>query len=509
MRIVIVDGEAQVREELEKLLKKAEPEYELAGTASDGREGYELISREQPDLVIMDIQLPRMSGVTMLKKLRADEAACRVIVLTADTDFNRARQAIELGIDNYILKPLKRAQLKKAVLSVKEKVENERVMAAAFTVENIFRGCLNGQIHPDSNFHAMTLEKYGFTLDEPVSACTVWLGSNYTEQRKEVRHLLENAAADRSFSVCALEVDAWRVVAAVVYRMTDQKEAYSFFKEHVVPVLCGSFRGEIVCIWADMENGLELLEGLKKIERMREWNLLFDRGELIRREDVSRLEVVPLKYPAELERQARQAALESKGEEIKKCYYRLYDHMRREPHSPAEMKEGLIRFDLAVVNAYKTRHEIESELRIQSCMQAITVAMSWGQIRTAMEEFFHVINFRAFSEEGDDQYSPLIRKAVEMVRKYYDQGVTLEEIAGQLFVSEEYLSAQFKKETGAGFTETVRNYRIERIKGLLINTRLKLTQIAELTGYADPKYMSRVFKEEVGMLPTEYRKSVH
>ena len=56
---------------------------------------------------------------------------------------------------------------------------------------------------------------------------------------------------------------------------------------------------------------------------------------------------------------------------------------------------------------------------------------------------------------------------------------------------------------------TVRNYRIERIKGLLINTRLKLTQIAELTGYADPKYMSRVFKEEVGMLPTEYRKSVH
>ena len=203
MRIVIVDGEAQVREELEKLLKKAEPEYELAGTASDGREGYELISREQPDLVIMDIQLPKMSGVTMLKKLRADEAACRVIVLTADTDFNRARQAIELGIDNYILKPLKRAQLKKAVLSVKEKVENERVMAAAFTVENIFRGCLNGQIHPDSNFHAMTLEKYGFTLDEPVSACTVWLGSNYTEQRKEVRHLLENAAADRSFSVCA------------------------------------------------------------------------------------------------------------------------------------------------------------------------------------------------------------------------------------------------------------------------------------------------------------------
>ena len=140
MRIVIVDGEAQVREELIKLLEKSGPEYKVAGTASDGREGYELISEARPDLVIMDVQLSRMGGVTMLKKLRGEGVSCRVIVLTADTDFNKARQAIELSVDNYILKPLKKAQLKKAVLSVREKLENEQAIAAAFTVENIFPG---------------------------------------------------------------------------------------------------------------------------------------------------------------------------------------------------------------------------------------------------------------------------------------------------------------------------------------------------------------------------------
>ena len=121
----------------------------------------------------------------------------------------------------------------------------------------------------------MTREKYGFTLDEPISVCTVWLGSNYTEQREDVRRFLENAAADKNFSACVLEVDAWRVLTAVIYRMEDQTEAYLFFKEHAVPAVCGSFRGEIVCVWADMKNGLELLEGLKRIERMREWNLPF------------------------------------------------------------------------------------------------------------------------------------------------------------------------------------------------------------------------------------------
>ena len=96
-----------------------------------------------------------------------------------------------------------------------------------------------------------------------------------------------------------------------------------------------------------------------------------------------------------------------------------------------------------------------------------------------------------------------------MIRKYYNQGITLEETARKLFVSEEYLSAQFKKQTGNTFTETVRKYRIEKVKELLVETHLKMNQIAELSGYSDPKYMSRVFKEEVGMLPTEYRKESH
>lgn len=94
-------------------------------------------------------------------------------------------------------------------------------------------------------------------------------------------------------------------------------------------------------------------------------------------------------------------------------------------------------------------------------------------------------------------------------KKEYDQGITLEEMADKLFVSEEYLSSQFKKEIGVGFKEMVRTLQIERIKELLTNTKLKLNQIAELAGYSDAKYMSRVFKDEVGVLPSEFRKSAH
>ena len=69
------------------------------------------------------------------------------------------------------------------------------------------------------------------------------------------------------------------------------------------------------------------------------------------------------------------------------------------------------------------------------------------------------------------------------------------------------MSTRLKKEAGMTFTETMKKVRIERIKELLVSTSLKLNQIADQAGYSDPKYMSRIFREETGMLPSEYRKT--
>lgn len=92
-----------------------------------------------------------------------------------------------------------------------------------------------------------------------------------------------------------------------------------------------------------------------------------------------------------------------------------------------------------------------------------------------------------------------------MIEEYYSQGITMEEVARKLGVSPEYLSRQFKKETGISFTEEIRNVKVEKVKTLLLGTNQNLTQIAAMTGFSDPKYMSKVFKDVVGVLPAEYR----
>lgn len=521
MKILVVVREKAEADNIERMLqrivpiseadeKKCEGCCKVVGAAGDGKTGYEMIRGECPDLVIADVELPEMGGLEMPEKIRGEHSDVKAVLLAEKEDFDQAKRAVDLGVEGYLVKPVREDELRKAVARAGERLKKERMAEAVLTIENIFMACLNGQLSPDPDFNRMTKQRFGFTVEEPGAVFAVWLGDGFEEQKEHAKSVIGQSGdwgsgrASRVF-----EARAWKILFIVLYQMEDEEQEYTCFQKEIVPKLCRQLLGTVVCIWAEAEHIVDLPDVLKHMNSMKDWNLLFDRGELIRQEVIDSQKTVPLKYPVEIENQARQAVTVKDGEEIKRAYYRLYDYIRREPHSPGEMKECLIRFNMALLNVYKTQWEIESELEIQRCMQAISTAMSWREVRAAMDRFLSTLNFDAFEEKEDSRLSPLVRKAVQIVRKYYDQGITLEEVAGRLFVSEEYLSSQFKKETGAGFTETIRKYRIERIKGLLVGTRLKINQIAELTGYADSKYMSRVFKEETGMLPTEFRKTAH
>ena len=137
-------------------------------------------------------------------------------------------------------------------------------------------------------------------------------------------------------------------------------------------------------------------------------------------------------------------------------------------------------------------------------MEEILEAVTWEQIREIFSRLTGSLEQEGAS--GADEESLLVRKARKMILEYYSQGITLEEIASRLGVSDEYLSTRLKKETGSTFTEIMRTVRMDKIKELLVSTNMKLSQIADAAGYSDPKYMSRIFREEVGMLPLEYRK---
>ena len=114
-RVALVDDERLILEGLYRVVPWESLGCRVAGTASDGREGLALIRREQPDMVLTDIRMPNMDGLTMLAALHSEFPQMQMTVLTAYRDFDYAKRALTLGVCRYLLKPSKMDEIHEAV----------------------------------------------------------------------------------------------------------------------------------------------------------------------------------------------------------------------------------------------------------------------------------------------------------------------------------------------------------------------------------------------------------
>lgn len=126
MRIVIVEDEIRIREGIERLLDKSGGPFDIVGLAENGRDGLALVLSKKPDLVITDIRMPDMDGIEMLSALRREGASCKAVVLSAYSEFAYAKQAIKLGVSEYLLKPIVVDELMLALRTVETQLQQER-----------------------------------------------------------------------------------------------------------------------------------------------------------------------------------------------------------------------------------------------------------------------------------------------------------------------------------------------------------------------------------------------
>ena len=124
------------------------------------------------------------------------------------------------------------AELKKALYQIEEKMLREQSKESAFSLDNIFMGCLNGQLHPTDAFHQMTKEKYGFTVEENAALFIVWMGNQYHKLKREAKLQMERVADHvLDFSIHSVEADAWDSLIMIIYRITDKKSKYEYFQK--------------------------------------------------------------------------------------------------------------------------------------------------------------------------------------------------------------------------------------------------------------------------------------
>jgi two-component system response regulator YesN len=221
--------------------------------------------------------------------------------------------------------------------------------------------------------------------------------------------------------------------------------------------------------------------------------------------EVERTRITPLHYPVALENEVKAALCAIDRSRYQNGIAEFMKHLRDgKVHSPREIKNSFIRFFWSVLN---TAREIDYDgyaaLTQQEIIESIEFAVSWTEMEEAGKILLRLCPER---EEASSNDGFLVARAKNIVQEFYSHGITLKEVALQMAVTPEYLSAQFHRATGTTFSSYIRDYRIRKAKELLIGTELKLHEVGDRVGYKDAKYFCRVFKEATGLKPSAFRK---
>lgn len=494
MRIAIVEDEIRIREGLRHLLSKAAPRDEVVGEASDGRAGMQLLLERRPDLVLADIRMPEMDGIEMLRAVQEKGFSPVVIFLSAYSDFSYAREAMKLGVSEYLLKPVAVDELVGAIDNARKLVEHRMLSRLGQrTLADILAEALLGSAPLSDDVLTYVERQLHWRTDTALGVLLLYgdgQGERWHQQMRSAR-------------LGACETLPYGEYLVTVFAEYGGAEHLAFELENdALPRLRAPGTEAPLAMLAFADGFAQLHEVFTAMQSHFEFSLIAPAGKLMRYPELLKWPLTMLTYPIELETACRLALGRRDGEALLKQVRGFGARLMGDQlHHPRDIKEAYVRFAMTLLStgrelgrAMNEGHELMSRLMTAHRPEELDAHLMRLAESLCEEE-----------EKTVAAESLLVRRATSLMKEYYAQGITLEEIAQKLSVTPEHLGTKIHREMGCTFGTLMKRLRVEYAKKLLLTTDMRLYEIALAVGYTDAKYFSHVFKQTVGMLPLDFR----
>ncbi|MCD8336043.1 MAG: response regulator [Lachnospiraceae bacterium] len=545
LKVFLVEDEAIIREGLRDIIPWQQYGFTVVGDAGDGEQALPMIRETRPDVLITDIRMPFMDGLALSSLVSREFPNTKIIIISGYDEFEYAQQAIRIGVEQYLLKPVTKAMLVRALNEVSEKISSER---------------------EQENY----MERFRSEVQEYEQFSRRRFFEEIVTGQLSVEEIYEKADQ----LGIAIEAQSYRILM------------YSIVARHTQP------GGDITRGYAPPEDAAARLQdthdGLAQFFLMYPEYLVFrwniqtyavlikaEQGQMEERTeqclDTIRMHVLPVENEVEWhmaigQETARLSALPACFEEVSRiysCRHLLGDcHVLTKENTIALMEsenEGSLknvdmdRLDPSILRGFLENGQPEeignfvdeyiggtqdasiSRLFCQYLMLNVRftviaflerigydqkafiddfpVAQLAGRslTRAELKDYVRQILSRAFElreKKNRSQSKSVISQALAYIdQNYADETISLKEVAGYVNVSANYFSAVFSQEMRQTFVEYLTQKRMERAKELLRTTDLRSAEVAAEVGYRDPHYFSFVFRKTQGLTPRDYRAS--
>lgn len=538
LRIMIVDDEFYFREALKVSIPWNELGFDMCGEAKNGKDALEKVELLNPDIMIVDINMPIIDGLELIQSIREKGLKIKFVILTGHSEFNYAKQAVQLGVNNYILKPVNEEELKNSLLEIKQVIDRE----ANIKIEV---DSLKQQVRESL---PLLKDKY---LNELIKGNLIL---NENETVKKMEYLKINTDSE-CYQVVSIEMDYeegrdWN---------DEEKQLWKFAISNISNELLEEQFG--FDMFYDSEDRVCIIIGIPGMEDRSCYNsLLESRLELVRTAVYKHLDFtitigvgseknglfdVPLSYRESI------VALKNKLT-IGKNRVILYKTVAEtaikgtifsgEHRSQLLMNmrtvdekevQKLISLIFTKIRSENIHHQILFVVCIEMvavCLEAI-VEMGLSIEDVLPDGEFNIIEeiqSKRSIEEMESWIKEIFNQTLETIKKnkiskasklieevkgyiynnYQSYELSIDEIARNLYVNYAHLCFIFKRDAGVTINEYLTEFRIKKAKELFDRGNTRVLDVASRVGYADANYFGKCFKKYFGLAPSKYLENI-
>lgn len=525
-KILLADDEGIVIESLTFMIKKEYGDECQIAYAKTGRSVIELAESFRPDIAFMDIQMPGINGIEAMKEIREFSANTQFIVMSAYDKFDYAKEAINLGVLEYLNKPAEKnkimAALKKAMqvideerkkrsedLMIKEKMETVvPIIQNGLIQDLLFHEYFDENIDNFKNLLGLTAD-FGFMA---VIVCGEELIGNYLTGAVPASIKLSNIyrdiriMAEGYFPGIIGAAMANKVPILVPYEAA--KMPYNQRTEAIEKAR--SFAAKL-----KERYGIAFRIGMGSVMPLRKLSASYQEAisSLVQSTaSVAHVDDAPIlceyedDYPIEIENELFEMLEKGNIDETVKQANLFFDWMESTQHDYlADVKLKILEFALWAEHVAYTLAGISYHFRGRGMYLPEVNDMS---DMVALRQWF-VSKFKesatAIARKNEQQSMTMVQRAKQYIGENYSKDISLDDVSREVDISPYYFSKVFKEEVGSSFIEYLTTMRMEEAKRLLKETDMSMKEICMKIGYSDPNYFSRNFKKYAGITPTEWK----
>ncbi|MHC1750173.1 MAG: response regulator [Cellulosilyticaceae bacterium] len=506
-KVMLADDEKLILNGIRAIIDWDKLGLEVVEMATNGEEALEKFKKNPCDIVVTDINMPKIDGLMLLKEIKKTKENVKFIILSGYDEFAYAKKAIELGVERYILKPIDEVELEETLLQTILKLNqvshhrtqliDKHTKILKFIEEGITpeeRDDYETLVNIDFNAEAYCIASLTFDKAYLTKSNISKIIEKVQDENKQYYPNNNQLEIFYNMHDSILLINSWDTedmgIIKNYYKTIQQTIAEAMEVKSFLAI------GECVFAWEHIKKTYRTAKQLQKYRLLKGYGAFVDTTYDYKSVSGN------IDWDAT---KLHKLIIESDKENAIKYIEEIFDEIKKSESNLENIYHFIMRLAILIqeiIDDFKI-DKMNHMKGINDVVEEICTGCDFEKLKNIfvmeVEEIILLIN------TCDVKYTPVVQQVVTYIHENYWEDMNLKTLAYKYNINTSYLGQIFLKEVGFSFSQYLSDVKNSKAKDLILNTNMKINDIAKAVGYPDTSYFYRKFKKHYGVSPATLR----